>query len=341
MKKLRLLSSKITLFSTLIIFVTMAIITSITYVTMRSFFIKESIQNLQNETELISNDIENSLIKLENDLAVLSKTPPIDGIVRSDENNGQDPLENSNITIWKDRLAVIFASILKVNPEYTKIRYIGVKDNGKELVRVDQSRGDTFRTDDSALQSRSDDSYYQQGIKLSQGSIRFSPITYNVEKGKITVPLTLTLRVMMPIYTKKQKIFGLLIINVNIQNYLQNVLNRTDKDYDVILYDKFNDFFIYNYKNQTLAFYQANEKIPEGIFGNPSIKTTSKIISYLKSYKNSFIVTKKIHSSLTKNSEVLTMLIATPKSRVLGTYHSLLNNLLLAIIVTFPPNLTP
>ncbi len=260
LKKLRLLSSKITLFSTLIIFVTMAIITSITYVTMRSFFIKESIQNLKNETELISNDIENSLIKLENDLAVLSKTPPIDGIMRSDENNGQDPLENSNITIWKDRLVVIFDSMLQVNPQYTQIRYIGIKDNGKEIVRVNQSRDEIYRTHESALQSKVNEPYFQQGIKLSQGSISFSSITYNVEKRKITVPLTPTLRVMMPIYTKKQKIFGLLVINVNIQNYLQNILNRTDKDYDVVLYNEFYDSFIYNYKNKNLEFLSHEEK---------------------------------------------------------------------------------
>ncbi|MEZ4873659.1 MAG: hypothetical protein R2827_15750 [Bdellovibrionales bacterium] len=54
--------------------------------------------------------------------------------MRAAQNNGVDPLDGSSISLWKDRLSVIFQEMIHSKNKYIQIRYIGVADDGKELV---------------------------------------------------------------------------------------------------------------------------------------------------------------------------------------------------------------
>lgn len=148
------LKSKITFFSTFTLVIAMLLFFYAVYINSHKQFIINAQRNINNEVKLISNDIANAIGKVAQDVVFLSKTPPISGIIRSYQNQGKDAEENSTISQWKNRLASIFTSMLKVNPNYTQIRFIGIAENGKEIVRVNRTKSMIFTTIESALQKK-------------------------------------------------------------------------------------------------------------------------------------------------------------------------------------------
>lgn len=332
MKKFIPLTLKITVFSTTVILITGIIIAYSVYSITHAFFYRATLNNIQNETKLISNDIENVFIQIVNDVAILRKTPPIQGIVRSTANKGRDTIGNSTLAVWKDRLATIFSSMLEVNPNYTQIRYIGISNKGKELVRVDRTNREIFRVSESALQSKANEDYFKHSIKLAQGSVYFSDITYNRENNKIQYPLIATLRTIKPVYTSKQKIFGLLVININIIHFLREILIRDTSQYTVIIYNQYNDFFIYNPETKTLKFYDPNNQIKQPILGSTNIKSTKQIIPYLKNAKNRLTLFQPVYMSHHKDHQIYTLAISISKNIITAQDKILIRDNLVWVI---------
>ena len=293
------LKSKITFFSTFTLVIAMLLFFYTVYINSHKQFVINTQRNINNEVELISNDIANAIGKVAQDVVFLSKTPPIFGIIRSHQNQGKDIEENSTISQWKNRLASIFTSMLKVNPNYTQIRLIGIADNGKEIVRVNRNKNMVFKTIESALQQKEHRDYLKKAINLTQGSIMFSRLNYNIEKNKITHPLEPTLRVITPVYNKKQQVFGLIVINVNIENYLTDILFSSSIEYDLVLKNQFNDKLIYQHKNKDVIF-KASDK------NNEETEKTN----------NEYIIKKAIYLDKYKNNKIFTLIAKIPKHNI-------------------------
>ncbi len=332
MKKYVSLTFKITIFSTAIILLTSMCVVAIVYWITSDFFLESAIKNVDNETRLIANDIENSLIKINNDIQVLAKTPPIQGIIRSTNNKGADEAGSSNFSMWKERLITIFESMLAANKNYTQIRYIGVADDGKEIVRVNQTPTGIYNTADAALQSKANAQYYKEGVQLSRGSIMFSSINYNQEKGKVEYPLVVTLRVVTPVYSQQQKLFGLLVININISRYLRDILLRSAGKYNVLLYDQYNDFFVFNNQHKTLEFLPRDDKVKKDLFGNKEVLSTDQIVPFLKHDTKRISIFKPIYSNYYKDQKVLTVVISIPKHILSVENFSLIYQILFGVI---------
>ena len=50
-----------------------------------------------------------------------------------------DPANGISEQTWRDRLASRFAAELEAKPAYAMFRFIGVDDDGREIVRVDRT----------------------------------------------------------------------------------------------------------------------------------------------------------------------------------------------------------
>lgn len=252
---LQTIKSKITVFTSIIIIIAMASISVLVY-KISNDIIKESlIRSFHDHSKITAIELQTGIIKIAEDLSILSKTPPIQGIIRSYKNNGDDPITNSNLELWKKRLATIFTSMLKVNKNYTQIRYLGVHENGKEIVRVNRVNDSIYITTDDKLQGKGNRDYFKESIKLSQGGIYFSDINYNKENGKVQYPLVATMRVLAPIYSEQQELFGVLAINVNITRYLRDIFNRTDTLKNFIVYNKFGDYLTFDKATDTTKYF--------------------------------------------------------------------------------------
>ncbi|MEC9282384.1 MAG: PAS domain S-box protein [Bdellovibrionota bacterium] len=194
---------------------------TIVYLDFTAFTMSNVELRIQNETRLYSKNIENAFKSVESFSRVTAATPPFQGIIRSSENFGKDPVDGSKLDLWKNRLATIFESVIMENDHFTQLRFIQLADNGKEIVRVDRSGFNVFRVSETNLQEKASESYFKNSLALKRGEIYFSDVTFNRENGKVTEEKLPTLRAVYPIYKENtKKLFGFFVINIAFEKLL-------------------------------------------------------------------------------------------------------------------------
>lgn len=159
-------------------------------------------------------------------LKFLHSTPPISGIGRALENNGNDPMDNTTLAQWKSRLDVIFKALIENNSELIQLRIITVED-GREFLRVDRDGGRVIAVPEQRLQDKSDESYFGAAAELEFGEVYVSPINLNREYGKIVFPTQSVYRIAMAIFGPSGDRFGFLIMNIDATELIQRFVAET------------------------------------------------------------------------------------------------------------------
>ena len=173
------------------------------------------------QVEKLSLNIKKEIEDVKKDLLYTSKSDPIAGILRTTNNKYNfDEEQNMDLKGWNQRLEKLFRIILSQNPSYFQIRLIGIKDNGKELLRVENTNNRIIKISQNHLQSKYDRTYYKKTIALKKGEIYISKIDLNKEHGIIQTPYTPTIRVSTPIY-KDNTLYGMIVININLDILLK------------------------------------------------------------------------------------------------------------------------
>ena len=70
------------------------------------------------------------------------------------KNDGIDPLDQSSLHVWKSRLGEIFKSYVLSHDDIYQVRYIGLENGGRELVRVDRTVSGARITPEPVLQKK-------------------------------------------------------------------------------------------------------------------------------------------------------------------------------------------
>ncbi|ELV8624296.1 response regulator [Vibrio cidicii] len=196
-------------------------------------------------------------------LKFLHSTPPISGIGRALENNGNDPMDNTTLAQWKSRLDVIFKALIENNSELIQLRIITVED-GREFLRVDRDGGRVVAVPEQRLQDKRDESYFAAAAELEFGEVYVSPINLNREYGKIVFPAQPVYRIAMPIFGPGGDRFGFLIMNVDATELIQRFVTETGF---------INEFWLVD---QTGSFvFSTNSKLNFSAQLNPSWTLTS------------------------------------------------------------------
>ncbi|MBG0754219.1 ATP-binding protein [Vibrio cidicii] len=196
-------------------------------------------------------------------LKFLHSTPPISGIGRALENNGNDPMDNTTLAQWKSRLDVIFKALIENNSELIQLRIITVED-GREFLRVDRDGGRVVAVPEQRLQDKRDESYFAAAAELEFGEVYVSPINLNREYGKIVFPAQPVYRIAMPIFGHGGDRFGFLIMNVDATELIQRFVTETGF---------INEFWLVD---QTGSFvFSTNSKLNFSAQLNPSWTLTS------------------------------------------------------------------
>jgi len=201
----------------------------------REHIIESELANAESDLRLIGKGIESKVDEIEGDVMFLSATPPVKGLIRSQNNGGIDPRDGSSSKLWRSRLATIFKEMMHTKPEYLQIRYIGVAEEGRELVRVDRKGTRVLVTPDVDLQSKKDEFYFKDILNTDPYSVYFSPLTLNREWGKVTIPHQLVLRAAVPIYKNSKEIFGFVIVNADYSTLFSELDYKTRKDAQLMI----------------------------------------------------------------------------------------------------------
>jgi diguanylate cyclase (GGDEF)-like protein/PAS domain S-box-containing protein len=163
--------------------------------------------------------------QLRRDALFLADVPPIRGLIRAAANRGFDARDRNRRDEWELRLQEIFSAYAKANPECDKVRYIGVANGGRELVRVERTpEGAVLVTPQAALRAKGDRDYFRATTQLAAGQLYLSE--FNLTPGSEEEPLrpVRSVRAATPIFTADDKLFGLVVIDWSISSLLDDLL---------------------------------------------------------------------------------------------------------------------
>lgn len=187
------------------------------------------------------------------DVRFLASTPPIQGMVRSTRNNGVDPSDGSSLVLWKQRLAHIFQGFLESNTNLAQARFIGVADDGMEVVRVDHRNGVTRHYTEANLQSKQNETYFQETMNTYPGIMRISDINLNREYGRVEFPTWSTFRVSTKVEDEEGNPFGMVIVNVEAKRLLEAIESRLDAPFHFYLVKGDGEFVYHPVKQHRFA----------------------------------------------------------------------------------------
>lgn len=201
---------------------------------------------LSTEAEIIAARLEADFENMAGDLRLIALTPPIDGLIRSGANGGIDGADGSTQEQWKTRLETIFTSMMQVRPSYAQVRFIGLADNGRELVRVNRKGGQLVPVAKDDLQSKSSEPYFKSSLNQSYGEVRFHRVSPNRENGQIESESVPMLRLTLPIFDQGGARFGMIVINIDIEKRLQTSMQKIDPVQKAYLVTGLGDIYWYN-----------------------------------------------------------------------------------------------
>ncbi len=205
---------------------------------------------------------------LRSDLRILSEVPPIAGIIRAtDDPHGVDTQEGTGLVFWKTRLEEIFRAFIISHEHYRQVRFIGLADEGRELVRVDkvlspQKIGPLRSTIKGIRNVRGDDlqhkagrDYFQEGLKLKPGQIHLSDITLNREHGRIEEPRWPALRGIVAIFDQRTgRRFGMIVVNIDVQAAFELIRKNASPAAEVFVLGENGDFLVHPDRSKEFAF---------------------------------------------------------------------------------------
>ncbi|KGJ96265.1 response regulator [Colwellia psychrerythraea] len=221
-------------------------------------------EQTSNEIAIESNLVEPMIAQLysqaNSDILFLSRTPGVQGVI--------DSLTESDELLWKSRIEQTFSEFLINKSFYYQIRYIGIANNGQELINV-RNDSQSIVIPSSRLQQKSTRPYFQATIDKDPGQVYFSKIELAKNYGRIEQPHKPVLRVATPIYHPSTgNVFGLIVININFGDFIAQLKTRELSQLSFYLTNEEGDFVSHPDNSKTFGFnldhrYLIQNEFPE------------------------------------------------------------------------------
>lgn len=183
------------------------------------------------------------------DVRFLAGTPPVEGLLRARK---EDP---EKVKVWTERLTTILLQLGRSKPDYLQIRFIGVEDGGREIVRVDRERigGELRVVPNEELQQKGSSDYFKDTLSKSPGTVSLSEIELNRENGEISVPHTPVLRASIPVYFEG-KPAGMIVINQCVLSIFRDLSLVADHERTYMLTNASGDYLLHPEHDKIFAF---------------------------------------------------------------------------------------
>jgi PAS domain S-box-containing protein len=235
----RSLRAKIIILVVASVFATSALIGCLDYLSARQVAVDRGAERLASDTRYASATLTAAYQALKNDAAVVSRTPPVQGLIRSAVNGGFDAKEDSTTALWQRRLGQIFRSLMEVRPYYLQMLYIGFVDHGREIVRVKRELdGKLVVVGADGLQQHGDEAYFKEGAKTGKQSFSLSEVVYYGEQSRVDPDLVPTLRLMLPIFDEAGRRFGMIVIACDYERFIGSALANMRPGRDIYIADR-------------------------------------------------------------------------------------------------------
>ncbi|MDR3417472.1 MAG: PAS domain S-box protein [Nevskia sp.] len=141
-------------------------------------------------------------------------------------------------------MAAIFSAYARARPDLLQIRFIGVADGGRELMRVDHRQGTIVVVPSDQLQAKGDRDYFRATLALADGQTYVSNLDLNREHGQVEVPHVPTLRVTTPVFDPDGALFGMIVVNADGHGLLDAVSANASPGPEVYLTNGDGDYLL-------------------------------------------------------------------------------------------------
>ncbi len=244
---------------------------------------QQALEKLASETRLMATQFAAGYRTIEEDLRAVASTPPVQGLVRAAENDGEDPKDGSTTEDLHARLATIFSSILSNRPEYIQFRLIEAQQDGRELVHVFRSDFGLRTVRPGKLKAVGSENYFAVGMSANLNQLVFSNVSFlaadNADGGQ-RVPI---LRGMLPVDDPLGTRFGVLVIDVDYKKMLEAAFLNISPSSQVIAVNGNGDYM------ENLPGEQGLER-NLFIFGDDAYQPNSLVNAYLKSGRSEGLI---------------------------------------------------
>ncbi len=211
--------------------------------TLASYFVNAlsdvSIERLEHLQENVAGMLRGEVMSARRDVAFLAASPSLRGH-----------------SINQQHVEEVFKALLQNTAAYSQIRFIGIDDNGRELVRVERRGDEIQRVRDGNLQSKASRDYFRQALALPPGEIYVSAIDLNREHGNIVVPHLAVLRIAMPVRPGlgPAEVSGIVIINIDVEKLFTEARASLPHDYDLYITNNHGDYLVHPDASKTFGF---------------------------------------------------------------------------------------
>jgi PAS domain S-box-containing protein len=156
----------------------------------------------------------------------------------------------------RERMETTFLSMMHAKPEYYKLRFIGVADGGREIVRTERSvtTGKVRVVPEDELQRKESEPFFQSAIHTPRHQVDLSDINLNHEHGTVQVPYTPVLRASVPIYGSDGAVFGFVIINRFMDPFFDSLTQNLEPGQTLMLVNEQGEYLMHPDRAQTFGF---------------------------------------------------------------------------------------
>ncbi len=138
--------------------------------------IRAATVQLGQESKIASLRLQDILDTVQRDVEFIMRSPTVREVAYTLDNGRKDSEQADSATQARNRLQDMFAALLNNHPWYAQIRLIGVADESREVVRVDQVNGRILRVPETELQQKGNRPYIQDALNEPPGQVFWSAI---------------------------------------------------------------------------------------------------------------------------------------------------------------------
>ncbi|MCA1457454.1 PAS domain S-box protein [Bradyrhizobium sp. BRP22] len=195
----------------------------LSYRNLEQAFVPRVLDRIETHSRFVAGDLVSYTDSARTDIVIFRDLASVVGMMRARLNDGTDPVDHVGEALWRERLESRLAAQLAIKPAYARVRYIGVADGGREIVRVDRSGADgaVRAVPEAELPRAGDAPYVRDALALGIGGIYVSPVELDKDAGAAQ-PAAI-LRVATPVPAADGKPFGIILIEIDMRGELDRV----------------------------------------------------------------------------------------------------------------------
>jgi PAS domain S-box-containing protein len=233
----------------MILLVTIAV-TAVGWLSYRSLeqaLLPRVLDRVETHSRFVAADIQSHVRGARADITTFEALASVIGMTRARLNGGIDPVDHTTEATWRERMEGRLAAQLHIKPAYSQLRFIGIADGGREIVRVDRMgpNGAIRIVPEAELQRAGETPYFSEAIRLAPDGIYVSPIDLNRENNATEMPRVPTMRIAAPVFAPDGKPFGIVVINIDMRPVLDRVRSSVRPGESVYVVNERGDYLVH------------------------------------------------------------------------------------------------